>query len=277
MKDAEIQDIELRLFFEAMVMRHGYDFRNYAKASMKRRVLAFAQSQGCRELSALIPRLLHDADFLAQALAHLSVPVTEMFRDPQVFLTLRRDVLPVLDSFPRIAVWQPGCATGEEPYSLAILLKEEGLLHKAQIYATDINDAALAKAEEGIYPARHLAAFSQNYLQAGGRAALADYFHTAYSFSKINDEIRQRIVFAHHNLVADGVFCEVNLVLCRNVLIYFDRSLQNRVLSLFHDCLVRGGYLCLGNRESLQFTDFADRFRVVDRDNRIFKKQETGL
>jgi chemotaxis protein methyltransferase CheR len=276
MTEAEIEEVEIHLFFEAMAMRHGYDFRHYAKASMKRRLLAFAQSQGCREIGALIPRLLREDDFLARALAHLSVPVTEMFRDPVVFLALRRDVLPLLDSYPRITVWQPGCATGEEPYSLAIMLKEEGLLQKTQIFATDINDEALAKAEEGIYPARNLAAYARNYEQAGGKAALTDYFHTAYNFSKISDEIRERIVFAHHNLVADGVFCEVNLVLCRNVLIYFDRTLQNRVLALFHECLVRGGYICLGNRESLQFTDFSDKFRVIDRTHRIFKKLGAG-
>lgn len=276
MTEGEIEDIEIHLFFEAMAMRHGYDFRNYAKASMKRRLLAFTQSQGCREIGALIPRLLREEDFLAHALAHLSVPVTEMFRDPGVFLALRREVLPLLDSYPRITVWQPGCATGEEPYSLAIMLKEEGLLQKTQIYATDINDSALAKAEEGIYPARNLAAYADNYVQAGGKTALTDYFHTAYNFSKINDEIRERIVFAHHNLVADGVFCEVNLVLCRNVLIYFDRTLQNHVLTLFHECLVRGGYLCLGNRESLQFTDVSDKFRVVDKARRIFRQQGAG-
>jgi chemotaxis protein methyltransferase CheR len=276
MIEAEIEELEIRLFFEAMAMRHGYDFRHYAKASMKRRLLSFAQSLGCREIGTLIPRLLREEDFLAQALAHLSVPVTEMFRDPSVFLALRRDVLPLLDSYPRITIWQPGCATGEEPYSLAIMLKEEGLLHKVQIYATDINDEALAKAEEGIYPARNLAAYARNYEQAGGKGSLTDYFHTAYNFSKINEDIREKIVFAHHNLVVDGVFCEVNLVICRNVLIYFDRTLQNRVLSLFHECLVRGGYLCLGNRESLRFTDVSDRFRNIDKIHRIFRKQEMG-
>ncbi len=276
MTDAELQDIETRLFFEAMAVRHGYDFRHYARASMKRRVQALAQSVGCPDIGSLIPRVLREEGFLGQALAHLSVPVTEMFRDPAVFLALRREVLPILDSYPRISVWQPGCATGEEPYSLAVLFEEEGMLPKAQIYATDINDMALAKAEEAIYPARNLAAYARNYAQAGGKTTLADYFTTAYDFSKISEPLRQKVVFAHHNLVADGVFCEVHMVLCRNVLIYFDRTLQNRVLALFHDSLVRGGFLCLGKKETLEGTDYADRFRPVDRDCRIWRKAEAS-
>ena len=199
-----------------------------------------------------------------------------MFRDPPVFLALRREVLPLLDSYARIAIWQAGCATGEECASLAILLKEAGMLQKVQIYATDINDSALAIAEEGVYPARAVAEAEANYRKAGGTATLADYFHTAYGFSKISEEIRSRIVFAHHNLVADGVFCEVHMVLCRNVLIYFDRSLQNRVASLFHDSLARGGFLCLGNRETLQFTSVAERFRAIDGECRIFKNAGTA-
>jgi chemotaxis protein methyltransferase CheR len=276
MKEADLQDIEVGLVLEALALRHGYDFRHYAKASMKRRVLALAQAQGLSGIAELIPRLLRDEEFLPEVLSRLSVPVTEMFRDAGVFLALRREILPILASYPSIAIWQAGCATGEEAYSLAIMLKEEGLLHKTQIYATDINDVALAKAEEGIYPDRIIASGSANYLASGGKASLGDYFHSAYDFSKISDEIRQRIVFAHHNLAADGVFCEMHMVLCRNVLIYFERSLQNRVVGLFHEGLVRGGFLCLGNRESLQFTTFENQFRVVDHAHRIYKKQGGG-
>jgi len=268
----DLQDLEIRLFLDALALRHGYDFRHYAKASLKRRVLSLAQAVEAGAVSDMIPRVMQDEHFLAAVLSHLSVPVSDMFRDPAVFLAMRRTVLPMLDSYPHIAIWQPGCATGEEPYSLAIMLHEEGLLHKTQIYATDINDAALAKAEDGIYPERSLAAFSANYLAAGGRNNINDYFHTAYNYSKINDDIRKNIVFAHHNLVADGVFCETHLVVCRNVLIYFQRPLQNRVLALFHEGLVRGGFLCLGNRESLEFTSSETLFRPVDRRCRIFKK-----
>jgi len=272
MNEAALRDIEIRLFLEALALRHGYDFQNYARASIKRRILGLAQAEGGRTVGELIPRLLREEGFLSRVLARLSVPVTEMFRDPPVFHALRREVLPLLDSYPRVAIWQAGCATGEECYSLGILLKEAGLLDKTQIYATDINDKALADAEEGVYPAQEIVDYEQNYRKAGGGGRLADYFHTAYGYSKISDEIRRRIVFAHHNLVADGVFCEVHVVLCRNVLIYFDRTLQNRVTSLFHDSLVRGGFLCLGSRETLQFSDVAGQFRPVDRDCRIFKK-----
>jgi chemotaxis protein methyltransferase CheR len=272
MNDADLQDTEIHLFLEAMMLRHGYDFRNYAKASLKRRILALAQAERCRTVSDLIPRLLRDRDFLPTVLARLSVPVTGMFRDPMVFQALRRDVLPLLDSYPRIAIWQAGCATGEECTSLCILLKETGLLRKAQIYATDINDDALAKAEEGVYPTRLVAESEASYRKAGGTAALADYFDRSSDRSRVIDEIRGHIVFAHHNLVADGVFCEVHLILCRNVLIYFDRTLQSRVTSLFHDSLVRGGYLCLGNRETLKFSDTAEQFRTIHGDCRIFKK-----
>ena len=276
MKETQLRDIEVDLFLDAMVRRHGYDFRHYAKASLKRRVLALAQAEGAANVADLLPRLLREDGFLPKALSRLSVPVTEMFRDPAVFEILRREVLPVLDSYPRIAIWQAGCASGEECASLGILLKEAGLLQKCQIYATDINDAALAKAEEGVYPAQIVADGEANYRKAGGGARLADYFHTAYGYAKIAEDIRSRIVFAHHNLVADGVFCEVHMVLCRNVLIYFDRVLQNRVTSLFHDSLARGGFLCLGNRETLQFAEVADRFKPIDGDCRIFKKSGGG-
>ncbi|MDR3440922.1 protein-glutamate O-methyltransferase CheR [Telmatospirillum sp.] len=272
MRDAEIQEIEISLFLEALRLRHGYDFRNYARASLKRRILGLAQSEGCVTVDALIPRLLRDQGFLPRLLARLSVPVTELFRDPAVFLVLRDEVLPMLGSYPRIVFWQAGCATGEECYSLGILLKEMGLLQKSQIYATDINDAALATAEEGIYPTRAIAECEASYRKAGGIGVISEYFHSAYDYAKITDEIRSHIVFAHHNLVTDGVFCEVHMVLCRNVLIYFDRNLQNRVAWLFHDSLVRGGFLCLGTRETLQFAEVANQFKTVHRDCRIFKK-----
>lgn len=272
----EIQDIEIRLFLEALHQRHGYDFRHYARASLRRRLAAFARSLGYSSLSSLIPRVLHEEDFLQRVLVSLSVPVTAMFRDPEVFLVLRRKVLPVLESYPRIAIWQAGCATGEEAYSLAILLKEEGLLAKTQIFATDINDFALAKAEEGIYSAEAVAESSADsgYRAAGGTGSLGDHLHSAYGFAKFNDDLRSRIVFAHHNLVADGIFCEVHMVVCRNVLIYFDRVLQKQVLSLFSDALVRGGFLCLGTRESLNPSDSGDSFRPIDENSRIFRKAE---
>lgn len=271
MNTHDLQAIEMDLFLEALKRRHGYDFCGYARASLKRRVLGLLAQSGATHLSELIPPLLHDPAFLGQVVAALSVPVSEMFRDPPVFRALVTEVFPHLASYPAINIWQAGCAAGEEVYSLAILLKEAGLYDNCQIFATDINDVALTQAEEGLYPIRHIRQYSENYLEAGGKASLSDYYYTRYNFAKMNDNLRKNVVFAHHNLVSDGVFCEFHLILCRNVLIYFNRELQDRVVHLFHDSLVRGGFLCLGNRESLQFSDLAGLFRVIDRQARIFQ------
>ena len=269
-----IENIELDLFLEALFQRHGYDFRHYARASIKRRVQALACAVQSPSMADLIPRVLHAEGFLDEVLSHLSVPVTEMFRDPDVFKTLREQVLPCLRTYPRLQIWQAGCATGEEVYSLAILLEEEGLLERTQIYATDINDIALRQAEDGIFPVTRLQEYARNYVNAGGRGQLADYYLANADFFRMHERLRKRIVFAHHNLVSDGVFCEVHLILCRNVLIYFDTSLQSRVLNLFHESLSRKGFLCLGTRESLRAADSAAMFGVLDKDAMIFQRHE---
>ncbi len=276
MKDFEIQDIEVDLLVEALYRRHGYDFRNYARASLKRRVADLAPAFGCATVSELIPRVLHDPELGRQIVPKLSVPVTDMFRDPPVFLSLRRRVLPLLASYPRLNIWQAGCASGEEVYSLAILLREEGLSERAHIYATDINDVALARAEEGVFPLRLLKDFSTNYLKAGGQHSLSHYYHAQYDHARLDPSLRENITFARHNLASDGVFCEAHLILCRNVLIYFDHVLQNRALRLFHDSLVRQGFMCLGNRESLQFSEVVEDFAVTDHEHRIFRKRLLG-
>jgi chemotaxis protein methyltransferase CheR len=273
MEESKIQDIEIGLFLEAMFLRHGYDFGNYAKASLKRRLLGLAAAESM-SVAELIPRLLREEDYIAEVIAHLSVPVSEMFRDPLVFKTLRETVLPLLQTYPRIKVWQAGCATGEEVYSLAIMLEEEGLLERTQIYATDINDSVLHNAEDGIFPMRNLAEYERNYKNAGGKALLSDYFVANDEFFRIHEHLRKKIVFAHHNLVSDGVFCEVQLILCRNVLIYFNDKLQKRVLELFHNSLVRNGFLCLGTRESLRTVEAQQMFAVHNRDCMIFQSQE---
>jgi chemotaxis protein methyltransferase CheR len=223
-------------------------------------------------VSELIPKLLREDDFLYDVLAHLSVPVSEMFRDPHVFKALRETVLPLLRTYPRINVWQAGCATGEEVYSLAIMLEEEGLLARTQIYATDINDSALHKAEDGIFSMRMLAEYQRNYVNAGGKAALSDYYVANEEFFRIHEHFRNRIVFAHHNLVSDGVFCEVHLILCRNVLIYFNNNLQKQVLGLFNMSLVRNGFLCLGTRESLRAVETEHLFDPYNLDCMIFQR-----
>ncbi|GBG15493.1 chemotaxis protein methyltransferase CheR [Novimethylophilus kurashikiensis] len=272
LKEARVMEIEFDLFMQAIALRHGYDFRHYAKASIKRRVLALAQAAGCSTVAELLPRILHEDGFLKFALSHLSVPVTEMFRDPQVMKALRAEVLPRLASFPRINIWLAGCATGEEAVTLAILLKEEGLLHRAQIYATDINDVALDKAESGMYSEEVVEHGIRNYMLSGGTGTFKSNFERSGTGYRVKPDIREKIAYAHHDLVGDGVFCEVCLVVCRNVLIYFDHELQKRVVTRFIDSLARGGLLCLGTRESLQSAGAADYFKAIDADCRIFKK-----
>ena len=270
--DPELDDIELNLFVSAMRQRHGYDFAQYAPASLKRRIYQLVEQHHTTNISTLTARLLHDPTFLPQVLEGLSVPVSDMFRDPPVFRALREQVLPALSVYPRITIWQAGCARGQEIYSLAILLEEAGLYDRCQIYATDFNDAALRQAREGIYPAREAQAWSRNYQAAGGICSLADYYSARYDFIKLDQSLRRNVVFADHNLVTDAVFCEAQLVLCRNVLIYFSNPLQNHVLAMFRDSLVPGGFLCLGMRESLALAPAARDFVAVDSSLRLFRR-----
>ncbi len=268
---ADLEDIEVDLFVRAMKQRHGYDFSQYAPASLKRRIRQLVQTHQAGTISALTARVLHEPAFLAPVLEGLSVPVSEMFRDPDVFRALREKVFPVLASYPQINIWQAGCAHGQEVYSLAILLEEAGLYERAQIYATDFNEAALRHAQEGIYPARDAQLWSRNYQAAGGSHSLADYYSARYELLKLDQRLRRNVIFANHNLVSDEVFCEAHLVLCRNVLIYFSDPLQDRTLALFRDSLVRGGFLCLGTRESLDFAPSAADFVAVDAARRIYR------
>ncbi|CAK0764696.1 putative methyltransferase Cher3 [Azospirillaceae bacterium] len=271
MRLQDVKDIEIELFLDAMRLRHGYDFSNYSRASLKRRILGLLPALGFDRIVDMLPSLLYEHGFHLHVISLLSVPVSEMFRNPEVFLSLRKKVAPVLQSYPQINIWVAGCATGEEVYSLAILLKEENLYDRTQIYATDINDAALAKAEEGVYPVKLLKDYAGAYLKAGGAFSLENYYQSLYDFGMMDSSLKKNIVFAHHNLVADGVFCEVNMILCRNVLIYFDRYLQGRVLHLLRDSFARGGFLCLGNKESLEFSDVAVDFKTIDFSCRIYQ------
>ncbi len=256
----------------ALQRRHGYDFSQYAPASFKRRVLNLASNAGCRTIMELTDRLLRDDALVPQVIAGLSVPVSEMFRNPGVFRILREDVLPVLASYPVINIWQAGCAFGQEVYSLAILLEEAGLYDRSQIFATDFSDAALLRAQEGIFPAREARLYSENYLAAGCQRSLSDYYHARYEYMKLDERLKRNVTFANHNLVCDGVFCEAHLILCRNVLIYFTNDLQNHVLSLFRDSLVRNGFLCLGNRENITFASAARDFVAINAQARVFRK-----
>ena len=268
-----LADIEIRLLVEAIFLRYGQDFRDYAQASLKRRVLQAQQRMAAPSISALQERVLHDADAFAQLLQYLTVPVSEMFRDPPYFLALRRQVVPVLRTYPSLKVWVAGCSTGEEPYSLAILLQEEGLLDRTILYATDINHASLDKARRGIFALDHMQAFTRNYQRAGGTRSFSDYYTAAYGGALFERSLRDSITFADHSLATDAVFSEMQLVSCRNVLIYFNRRLQDRALGLFHDSLAHRGFLGLGSKETLEFSAYGQRFEPVSRAERIYRKR----
>lgn len=265
-------DIEIRLLVEAVFLRYGHDFRDYAFASLKRRVLLAQRQMDAPTISALQERVLHDPEQFAQLLQHLTVPVSEMFRDPAYFVALRQHVVPVLRTYPSLKVWVAGCSTGEEPYSLAILLHEEGLLERTILYATDINHASLEKARQGIFPLHAMQAFTRNYQRAGGTRAFSDYYTAAYGGALFEKFLRDSITFADHSLATDAVFSETQLVSCRNVLIYFNRGLQDRALGLFHDSLSHRGFLGLGTKETLDFSAYAGRFEPVSRPERIYRR-----
>jgi len=266
-------NIEIQLLLEAIFQKYGYDFRDYAKAHVKRRILRRLALSDLDSISAMQHQVINDLAFFEQLLLDLSINVTEMFRDPHFYRTVREEVAPVLQTYPFVKIWLAGCATGEEVYSLAILLKEEGLYDRSQIYATDFNQVVLEKAKEGIYPVEHLKDYSINYQKAGGLGSLADYYTAKYNSVIIKQELKEKIVFADHNLVTDSIFGEMHMVVCRNVLIYFNKDLQNRVVGLFLDSLCAGGFLCLGSKESLRFSQYVDAFEIVAEQERIFRKR----
>jgi chemotaxis protein methyltransferase CheR len=272
MIDSKIKKIEMDLLIKAVKDRYGYDFENYSRASMYRRMTALQTELGLYTLSQLIYPVLHDREIFEKLLYKMSVTVTEMFRDPEVFLSLRKEIIPYLDTFPFIRIWLAGCATGEEAYSLAILLAEEGVYDRCQIYATDFNDTALKSARNGIYKPDVIKKYMNNYRRSGGQASLSEYFHSDYDSVIINSNLKENITFANHNLAIDQSFSEVNLILCRNVLIYFNQSLQNRVLQLFRESLLPNGFLCLGTRESLRFSPVVSDFVPIRKELNIYKR-----
>ena len=267
-------DIELQLLVEAIYLKYHYDFRAYAKASLKRRLGTAMTRFGCDTLSQLQDRILHDPAAFPRLLEYLTVQVSDMFRDPSYFLSLRRVVLPLLRTYPSLKIWVAGCSAGEEVYSLAILLREEGLLARTILYATDINAAALQQAEAGVYSLDRVAGFTENHRRSGARSSLSDYYTAAYGNAVFDKSLKKHIVFSDHSLATDSVFAEVQLVSCRNVMIYFDRELQDRALGLFRDALCRRGFLGIGPRESVRFSSHADAFDELVREDRIYQKRE---
>ena len=269
---ATAAEIEMRLLLEAVYAKYSHDFRDYSGASLKRRVQHALLQFGCETISQLQSKVLHDPVVFQQLLEILTIPFTEMFRDPTYWLALRQQVVPLLRTYPSLKVWVAGCATGEEVFSLAILLQEEGLLERTLIYATDINPVVLEKARQGIFPIAAVRQHTINYQAAGGKRAFSDYYSAAYNAARFDPDLIRNVTFADHSLATDTVFSETHFISCRNVLIYFNKALQNRALGLFHESLCHRGFLGLGSKESLDFSHFADRFEPVAKRDRIFRK-----
>lgn len=272
--DIETQNIELQLLLQAIYLKYGYDFRNYAKASIKRRIHHRMIKEGFESISAMQHKLLYDISFFETLLMDLSINVTEMFRDPTFYLALRQKVIPVLRNYPFLKIWHAGCSTGEEVYSMAILLKEEGLYERTQIYATDMNEVALKQARDGIFAISRLKQYTVNYQRSGGRESFSDYYAAHYDHVAVDKKLKENILFSDHNLATDGVFGEMNLIMCRNVLIYFNRELQNRAIALFKESLCHGGFLCLGSKESVRLSEHSDIFEDFIKEEKIYTKKE---
>jgi chemotaxis protein methyltransferase CheR len=269
-----IEDIEIRLLLEALYQRYHYDFRNYAFASVKRRLRQAREQLGFDTFSALQERLLHDDAMLPRLLGYLTVQVSEMFRDPSYFRAIREKVVPHLRTFPSLKVWIAGCSAGEELYSLVILFREEGLEDRTLFYATDISQDALDAAARGIYPLDRIKTFTENHRLSGGKSSLSDYYSSAYGGAVFDKNMRERVVFSDHSLVTDSVFAEMHLVSCRNVMIYFNRDLQDRAIGLFRDSLPRRGFLGLGSKESLRFSAHAAAFSDFVREEKIYQRRD---
>lgn len=268
----EVEFVELELLLSGIADFWGYDFRNYARASLRRRVREAMRKEGVATISALQDRVLHDPVALGRFVASISVHATSMFRDPEFYLALQKHMFPLLRTYPFVRIWHAGCASGEEVYSLAILLEEAGLYDRCRIYATDISMVLLERAMRGVVPLSHMKEYTKNYQLAGGKRAFSDYYAADSKNAILRERLRRNVVFSQHNLVSDGAFNEFHLVLCRNVMIYFDETLRERVVGLLHDSLVRFGVLGLGRKETLRYTPFYDRFEELAEDSKLFRR-----
>jgi chemotaxis protein methyltransferase CheR len=268
----DVEEIEVALLLEAIFRRYGFDFREYAPASLKRRLWRRAHAEGLKTISALQSRVLHDPACMEQLLLDLSISVTTMFRDPSFYTAFREKVVPLLKTYPFARIWVAGCSTGEEVYSLAIVLEEHGLLERTRLYATDINEAVLERARLGVFSLEKMREYTQNYLLAGGTRAFSEYYLANYDGAVFDRRLVENAVFAQHNLVSDRGFNEFHAIVCRNVMIYFDRSLQSRVFQLFHDSLIRFGVLALGHKETIRYSGFEDRYEELDGVEKLWRK-----
>jgi chemotaxis protein methyltransferase CheR len=270
--ERSLEEVEIELLLEGVFRHYGYDFRDYAAASIRRRLRHLVVAERLSSVSELSEKVLHDPAWLDRLLAAFSINVSAMFRDPSFYAAFREKLVPILRTYPFVRIWHAGCSTGEEVYSTAILLHEAGLYDRCRIYATDINEAVLRKARNGIFPLTAMKAYTANYIQAGGTRAFSEYYTAEYDSAIFRPWLKQNLVFAQHNLAMDTSFNELHLIVCRNVMIYFNRTLQSRVVDLFSSSLVRLGFLCLGNKESLKGTPGEAAYDVVDADERIYRK-----
>jgi chemotaxis protein methyltransferase CheR len=272
-QERKTQDIELELLLEAIFRKYKYDFRQYSRASLRRRLQGAMSALDAKSISGVQDIILRDNSAFARLLQYFTVPVTEMFRDPHYFRAVREIVVPHLKTYPSLKIWVAGCSTGEEAYSLAILLEEEGLLERTMIYATDINPQSLKAAEAGIYGLKEMAKFTDNYQKAGGKRSFSDYYTAAYDAAALSAHLKRKILFTDHSLATDSVFSEMHFISCRNVLIYFERGLQDRAIGLFCDSLAPEGFLGIGEKESLRFSSRAAEFDSLDHASRLYRKR----
>ena len=270
--NADLERLEIELLLEAVFRHYGFDFRSYAYASIRRRLWKRVEGEGLRTISGLQARILHDPDTMERLLLDLSVNVTAMFRDPSFYREFREKVIPLLRTYPFIRIWHAGCSTGEEVFSMAILLEEEGLYDRARLYATDINDVVLQRAKQGIFPLERMQEYTDNYIKAGGTRSFSEYYTAKYDGALFSPSLTRNVVFSQHNLVTDRSFSEFHVIFCRNVLIYFDKTLQHRVHKLFYDSLVMFGVLALGSKESLKFSQFEPCYEKLTTAEKLYKK-----
>ena len=271
-KKDDLETLELQLLLDGIYKASGYDFRDYALASLKRRIHKCMLDEKVSTISGFQDKIFHDPEVLNRFLLALSIDVTELFRDPGMYCSFRKKVIPVLRTYPFFRIWHAGCSSGEEAYSISILLKEEDLCDRARIYATDFNELVLNKAKKGIFPQKVMKKYTKNYQEAGGKKAFSDYYMAKYDYVRFNPDLHENITWAQHNLVTDKSFNEFQVIFCRNVMIYFNKSLQDRVHKLLYESLDLNGFLILGNKESLKFSPYEDYFDLVDMNERIYKK-----
>jgi chemotaxis protein methyltransferase CheR len=271
-EELDLEQLEVELLLEGIYRRYGYDFRLYAPASLRRRLRRRMDGEGVESISALQERVLHDSAVMERLLLDLSINVTAMFRDPTFFVAFRERAVPLLRTYPFSRIWVAGCSTGEEVYSLAILLREEGLGDRTRIYATDINETVLAQARLGVFPLEKMQEYTQNYLRAGGGRPFSEYYVARYEGAQFDRTLADGVVFAQHNLASDAAFNEFHVIMCRNVMIYFDKPLQDQVHRLFHESLATFGLLALGQRETIRLSPHESDYEVLDAEERLYRK-----